>query len=350
MRRLLTYLSLVCVLLVSSCALPTSGPSGGREKRLRELGYTPLKLQKSSGDARYSGRFLVNGQSVQLLIDSGANSTDIDASVAHRAGVRPSESLTVISRGALGRPVTSQVGVGSLTAGQVTATPFPFMLTPASNLHTATSRYDGQLGLDALDGLGALVDLSSGLLWLPGRNARNAGATTIGPLGASGGLGFETLGLKRAGALPHLILEGVWNGNQLSWVVDTGAEVTVLSTATVRRHSIPTTPTGSKIIDASGDNSDVSVAMLKNVVFGRLVVSDYQVAVTPLTIVRKSFRDSRGRPVDGIIGMDFLERSGALLDSASRLLYVGRPEVEIRTRRSTTAATLPVTLRWAEKH
>ena len=32
-----------------------------------------------------------------------------------------------------------------------------------------------------------------------------------------------------------------------------------------------------------------------------------------------------GRPVDGIIGMDFLEESSALLDTASQLLYLGDP-------------------------
>jgi predicted aspartyl protease len=348
MRSPLSLLILACALLVSGCALPIPGTSSGRDHRLRQLGYHPQKLQKTSGDVRYSGKFLVNGQPVQLLIDSGANSTDIESAIALRAGVRPSKSLTVISRGALGRPVTSQVGVGTLTAGQITATPFPFMLTPASDRHTATSRYDGQLGLDALEGLGALVDLSSGNFWVPSQKARNAGATTISPLGPVAGLGFETLSLKRAGRLPHLILEGVWNGYPLSWVVDTGAEVTVLSTATIRRHGLPTVPTGSKIIDASGDNSDVSVASLKNVIFGRLVVSEYQVAVTPLTTVRQSFRDSRGRAVDGIIGMDFLARSGALLDSASALLYVGQPEVRVRSRRTTAAAALPVTLRVAE--
>ena len=322
--------------------------SSGRDQRLRELGYSPQKLLRTSGDARFSGKFFVNAEPVQLLIDSGANSTDVEADIALRAGVRPSKSLTVISRGALGRPVKSQVGVGALTAGQVTAAPFPFMLTPKSDRQTATSRYDGQIGLDALDGLGALVDLSSGQMWLPNRNARNAGEGTIRPLGPVQGLGYEILTMKRAGRLPHLILEGTWGGNKLSWVVDTGAEVTVLSTATVRKFGIPTRPTASKIIDASGDNSDVSVASLRNVIFGRLQVSEYQVAVTPLTTVRENFRDSRGRPVDGIIGMDFLERSGALLDSASRLLYVGQPEVQVRSRRSNAAAALPVTLRISE--
>lgn len=348
MRSPLPLLLLVVALLVSSCALPVPGTSSGRDQRLRQLGYSPQKLQKTSGDARYSGRFFVNGQPVQLLIDSGANSTDVEAGIALGAGVRPSKSLTVISRGALGRPVQSQVGVGALTAGQVTAAPFPFMLTPKSDRQTATSRYDGQMGLDALDALGSLIDLSTGQMWVPGRHARNAGDTTIRPLGPTQGLGYEILTLKRAGRLPHLILEGTWGGNKLSWVVDTGAEVTVLSTATVRRHGIATVPTGSKIIDASGDNSDVSVASLQNVVFGRLLVSEYQVAVTPLTTVRENFRDSRGRPVDGIIGMDFLARSGALLDSASRLLYVGQPEVRVRSRRANAAAALPVTLRLTE--
>ncbi|NIP95145.1 MAG: hypothetical protein GWO24_17535, partial [Akkermansiaceae bacterium] len=56
-----------------------------------------------------------------------------------------------------------------------------------------------------------------------------------------------------------------------------------------------------------------------------LVVSEFQVAVTPLGTIRRTFRDRYGRPVDGIIGMDFLEESSALLDTASKVLYVGDP-------------------------
>ena len=67
------------------------------------------------------------------------------------------------------------------------------------------------------------------------------------------------------------------------------------------------------------------VAVLDHVVFGRLVVREFQVAVAPLATIRKTFRDRYGRPVDGIIGMDFLEESAGLLDTASRVLYVGDP-------------------------
>ncbi|MDA7864123.1 dihydropteroate synthase [Akkermansiaceae bacterium] len=41
--------------------------------------------------------------------------------------------------------------------------------------------------------------------------------------------------------------------------------------------------------------------------------------------VRQYFRDPTGRPVDGILGMDFLTNGRALLDSGSRILYMGKP-------------------------
>ncbi len=327
MPRVLRLASAAFVaLLLANCALnPAQQRSSPRAGRLVSLGYEALPLQKSSGDARFSGRFKVNGKGVRFLIDSGANSTDLDHKLAIEFGIKPEKSVKVVSRGALGRPVTSRVGLGALEAGYVTATPFPFMLAPSADRHTATSRYDGQMGLDALSGLAALIDLQSGQLWIPGPGARNAGRGEIHPLGKQEGLGFDALHLRRAGRLPHLLVESRYNGQRLTWVVDTGAEVTVMASETIERLGIRTTPSRSKIIDASGDRAPVRTAILHNVVFGRLVVSEFQVAATPLTTIRRTFRDRHGRPVDGIIGMDFLEESSALLDTASKVLYVGDP-------------------------
>lgn len=316
----------LAAIFLAQCA---TGPGGRKASprgfRLAALGYEPLQLQKSTGDSRYSGRFRVNGKEVRFLIDSGANSTDLDYELATSFGIKPEKSVKVISRGALGRPVTSWVGLGALGAGHVTATPFPFMLAPASKHHTATSRYDGQMGLDALSGLAALVDLQTGQLWVPGPRAKNARRGDIHPLGPREGLGFDSLHLRQAGRLPHLLVECKYEGKRLTWVVDTGAEVTVMAAETVAQLGIPTTPSRSKIIDASGDRASVRTAILHNVVFGQLTVSEFQVATTPLSTIRRTFRDHRGRPVDGIIGMDFLEESSALLDPASQVLYVGDP-------------------------
>lgn len=316
-----------------SCVTPQrptpaqSAIGASRSQSLAGLGYSPINLQKTPGDTRYSGKFLVNGQPVQLLIDSGANSTDLDERLTNKLGLDTNNSIEVISRGALGRPVTARVGLGALTAGDLTAAPFPFMIASRSERHTATSRYDGQLGLDALSGLGALVDLSNGRMWIPGPPENVSSGGYLRPLGPRKGLSFDTLKLKRTGRLPHLHVRSKWGNRQLTWVVDTGAEVTVLAKETADKLGIQTKPSRSRIIDAAGDQAKVETAVLDQVVFDRLVVQKFQVAVVPLGKVQRTFRDSRGRPIDGIIGMDFLENSSAMLDSSSKLLYVGPPGV-----------------------
>ncbi len=324
LQRLL--LSALAVTVLTQCATrPHLQTDPAREKRLSSLGYEPLRLKKTEGDARYSGYFRVNGKEVHLLIDSGANSTDLNYDLARICGITPEKSVKVVSRGALGRPVTSWVGLGALGAGNVTATPFPFMLAPPSKRNPATSRYDGQLGIDALNGLGSLVDLRVGTLWIPGPRAGNTHLEGITALGKQDGLGLHLLPLETAGRLPHLLVKCRYENHLLTWVVDTGAEVTVMASESADRLGIPSVASRSKIIDASGDRASVRSAVLHNLLFGRLLVHEFQVAVTPLGPIRRTFKDRSGRPVDGIIGMDFLEKSSALLDTASRMLYLGSP-------------------------
>ena len=322
-------LSALAVPLLTQCATRTGLQTNTvRETRLTSLGYEPLRLKRTAGDSRYSGLFTVNSRKVRLLIDSGANSTDLNYDLARACGITPEESVKVVSRGALGRPVTSSVGLGALGAGNVTAAPFPFMLAPPSKGHTATSRYDGQLGIDALNGLASLVDLRMGTLWIPGPQAGNTKRGSITALGRQKGLGIHTLPLEPAGRLPHLLVGCRYKDRRLTWVVDTGAEVTVMAAESAKRLRIPSMASRSKIIDASGDRASVRSALISNLLFGRLLVRKFEVAVTPLGPIRDTFRDRSGRPVDGIIGMDFLKESSALLDTASRLLYLGDSPAE----------------------
>ena len=110
MSRVLRFASaILATALVTQCATgPIGQTKSPRAYRLAAMGYEPLALQKSAGDSRYSGRFRVNGKEVRFLIDSGANSTDLDYELATSVGIRPEKSVKVVSRGALGRPVTSR--------------------------------------------------------------------------------------------------------------------------------------------------------------------------------------------------------------------------------------------------
>ncbi|MBT6398965.1 MAG: hypothetical protein HOK04_04150, partial [Verrucomicrobia bacterium] len=89
-----------------------------------------MPLQKLSEDRRYSGVFKVNGKPMRFLIDSGANSTDLDKQLATSAGVIEDRSVRVITRGALGREVSSGRGYGTLEIGGMKAVRFPFTIAP----------------------------------------------------------------------------------------------------------------------------------------------------------------------------------------------------------------------------
>jgi len=251
------------------------GFGGSRENRLVKLGYESVSLQKLPNDVRYSGVFKVNGKKMRFLIDSGANSTDVSERLATSAGLMGDESVKVVTRGALGREISSSRGLGSLQIGQMVADNFPFTIAPSSGRKTSTS------------------------------------------------LGQKVLKMGRAGRMPHLILNGSLNGKQVTWVVDTGAEISVMASESFNSFGIPSVESNARMIDASGDRIALRKAQLKNLRFGDVNVSVFDISVAPLSTVRQYFRDQSGRPVDGILGMDFLTNSQALLDSQAGLLYLG---------------------------
>jgi len=324
-RHLISTLAsfLACLFLTQCSSAP--GSVGSRASRLKGMGYEIVPLQKVAGDARYSAVFKVNGKPMRLLIDSGANSTDVDQNLAASVGLRPDGEVKVITRGALGREMKSARGAGSLEIGSMIARDFPFTLAPSHGRPTSTSSYAGQVGLDALSATGTLIDIPAARMWVPGPRSERGRSPVPTVLGPREGLGNQILPLGRAGHLPHLILRGSLDGQLVTWVVDTGAEVSVMAAASFDRFNLPSRATNSRMIDASGDRIALRHARLQNLRFGGVNVSVFDISIAPLGTVRQHFRDSIGRPVDGILGMDFLTTGSALLDSGSGLIYMGFP-------------------------
>ena len=314
----------LCLFLTQCSGIPGfSKPS--RSATLHRLGYDSVTLQKIGGDKRFSAIFDVNGNPTRFLIDSGANSTDLDESLAEKVGLEPDHSVRVVTRGALGREVSSGRGYGTLEVGSMMARRFPFTISPNTNRKTSTSRYAGQVGLDALSATGALIDIPAARMWVPGKRSDRAMGRNDGELGPRNGLGTFALQMGTAGRLPHLILRGSIHGKLVTWVVDTGAEVSVMAAGSFDRLGLPSRPTNTRMIDASGDRVALRSGRLYNVHFGNVHVTEFDVSIAPLGTVRNFFRDSHGRPVDGILGMDFLTQGNALLDSSSGILYMGNP-------------------------
>ncbi len=321
--RSLLFPVLVIFLLTQCSSGPLGFRRGGRDGVLARLGYRAVPLQKIRGDVRFSGVFKVNDMPMRFLVDSGANSTDVDAKLARQAGLLVDRRVRVLTRGALGREVSSGRGYGTLQIGPMYTRSFPFTIAPSTSKKTSTSNYAGQVGLDALSAIGALVDVPGENLWVPVSSYWEPSQPRS--LGERDGLGRQLLGLEKAGRLPHLILRGTLAGEPVTWVVDTGAEISVMAAESFDRFGLPSRTTNSRMIDASGDRIALRQARLQDVTFGNVRVALFEIAIAPLGPVRRYFTDARGRPVDGILGMDFLTMGHALLDTGSGLIYLGKP-------------------------
>lgn len=328
MRRISLHFTsalLACLFLTQCGSIPGVG-GDPRSKRLAKMGYESVHLERIPCDKRYSGMFLVNGAPLQFLVDSGANRTDVEEDLALKTGLRIDHSVRIVTRGALGREIHSGRGFGSLQIGSMISHDFPFTIAPRGGVKTSTSSYAGQVGLDALSATGALIDIPSGKMWVPGPRSAHGLERGGLHLGVRPELGDKALRLGTAGRLPHLILRGTLAGRPVSWVVDTGAEVSVMAAESFDNFNFISRETNSRMIDASGDRIPLRHARLYNLAFGEVNISVFDISIAPLGPVRQYFQDANGRPVDGILGMDFLTTGSALLDSGSGVLYLGQPQ------------------------
>ena len=324
-------LLLLCVWL-SSCATQTrTAGDPVRARTMTALGYSAVALERTgSKDSRYGVTINVNGVDTRLLVDSGANATKISSETARRAGVRPHRGATAISRGALGKPFKVRQGIGQLSVGEMVIAPFLFSLGNENEGVTAIGRFEGHVGSDGLQLMSAMIDLDSGQMWLPTEDARNIRDGEILPLGFQRGLGVSAQSFDRAKFSTHYILKTTIRGVPMTWVIDTGAEISLLSTAAARRANIRSQRSNVSILDARGDRENIRLGLVPSLEIGNFKAFGLTVGVADLPSLNKFFTDQSGRPVDGILGIDFLRETQCLIDARSRILYIGAPASQRR--------------------
>lgn len=327
MHRLTLHLFLlISALFLVSCAVTpySTTQNNARERALSSYGYSPLKIYSYNDDSRYWSPIKLAHSDLRLLLDSGANSTDVDRGTATRVGVQQKQDYEVISKGALGREIRSKLGVTRFQYGPQVIDPFVVVINEGHSKKTSVGKYNGQIGLDALVESAALIDISNEKVWVPSTDIPGHHRHPL--LGANNQLGYEGLPLYSSNKYSHLILEGSYQGARTSWIVDTGAEVSVLDRGSARRLGLLVTETNSKMVDVSGDTSKLGFTIPSTLVFGNTRLSSLPLAVANLGNVKNSFKLPDGKSIDGILGVDFLKYSKALIDPRSKIIHLGHAE------------------------
>lgn len=314
-------------LLLVSCGGHIAQIDGVRGQKLRSLGYQPVPMTGPTiSDKRPGVGVRINDQPVTLLVDSGANATRISATFAAQAGVNIDPSRRAISRGAMGRSVPVQRGVGSLQVGALSVAPYTFSVIDLGNTRTAAGDFPGHIGAEALRITASVVDIGGNTLWVPTENAPNIQSGEISPLGLQSGLGRVAVPVEPARSYYHIIIEGRVAGSPTAFILDTGAEVSVMTTRAANRLGLPLRATGSTMLDAHGDRTPLSQTIVPEIVFDGFSVQNVPISVAAIPAFDSlSFRTRSGRKIDGILGVDFLRQTNALLDARTRLIYFGKP-------------------------
>lgn len=105
-------------------------------------------------------------------------------------------------------------------------------------------------------------------------------------------------------------------------ILDTGAEVTVLSAARAETLKLPLSKSNARFAGADAANRTPMRATLPDVAFGKAAMPRLPVMVLPLKQVFKIIGEGEAKPIDGILGADVLERGGAIFDIAADTLYL----------------------------
>ena len=148
--------------------------------------------------------------------------------------------------------------------------------------------------------------------------------------------GYTALALRR-NVGPHLEVSAKINGVTGRFLVDTGAQITVVDTASLRRFHLSSVKTGVRVIGAVGGPGErIEAALASTLRIGPCETSPFLLGVSDLSALNQG-RPRGGGPFDGIIGADVLQNFSFVIDCAGLQLYA-KPSGDRPKRRPDAAS------------
>lgn len=134
-------------------------------------------------------------------------------------------------------------------------------------------------------------------------------------------LGFTAVPLREVSSGHHLV-EASLNGQAGSFVLDTGANATVLDVAYAERFGVSGLPSGFGGAVGVGGGGRANQAGIESLRIGSVTVRQSRIVTTDLGQLLRVMDRLTGRTVYGIIGQDVLQEHRAIIDVARPMLYL----------------------------
>jgi predicted aspartyl protease len=269
-----------------------------------------VPLQQSPWDANLlTGSWKISGKSVRYLIDTGAGVSALSASCAEKLQVIPGplESRTTTLKGELLDAGSAILPVQLWPNGP--AKPVEFVVL-ASGVSPA-ARKDAILGLPDLESTFSGIDFGGvRLLGDAHPFLRLLRSGNSGPAGR-----WQSVRVERARSKPQLFVTCMFKDHPISWMIDTGANRTLLDSRAAAECALQTIAIARQIRNAAGvQDGKVRGAVLDHTEWENETNLDIPVLVTRLEGLKDRYVLPSGGIVTGILGVDFLNRHAAVID------------------------------------
>lgn len=253
----------------------------------------------------------VNGNSVRLVVDSGASRTVFDLNRIHRLGETNHRSLNNLQAHGLGEEINSYLlSCDTLHLAGKKLTDYNCVLVdllPMNELFRPLNApaISGILGGDLLAAMNGIINYRKNTLKLAGKNY---------PLGV---LAFDD------GSF-HLSVQLEMNGKSAFFLLDTGASKTVFDLNTFESFQpydidelIPNEKPSSGIHIETTEHSTI---LLDKISFGYLALPETEILLLDLSNINYTYSLLNLPPVDGILGNDLLRVLGATINYKKKFL------------------------------
>jgi predicted aspartyl protease len=138
--------------------------------------------------------------------------------------------------------------------------------------------------------------------------------------------GYQTLQLRR-GIGPHLEVTARINGVPGRFLVDTGAQITVVNAPSLARFHLTAVRTGVRVYGAVGGPGErIRAALASRLQIGLCEASPFLLGVSDLTALNQGRRPVKDGQFDGIIGADVLQSFSFVIDCNGLRLYAKAPD------------------------
>jgi len=136
--------------------------------------------------------------------------------------------------------------------------------------------------------------------------------------------GFAALRLVKMATGHRALAKSRVNGHAARLWLDTGAGQTVLDLKLARALGLPLTPRAGHGAGAGGGGLKVMATVVSRLRLDGFTEIDFRCLAMDLDHVNAGLKQRRMKPIDGIIGADFLEHREALIDYKASVLYLRR--------------------------